>query len=105
MAIIEENEKNRLLALGVEGFSREIADGKHCEPTSPYRDAADALLRSMQASEDAAAAIRAERRDALLDRRDAYTLKMAIWANVIAIIAIVIAMKDQILTLIFGSQP
>lgn len=43
----------RIRALGVQGFMQEIAEGKHCQPTSQARDEAEALLRTMQAAEDA----------------------------------------------------
>ena len=60
---IPQAEKERLIALGYEGIMREIADGKHCQPTAPYRDAVDELLASVKASEDAAAFARAEARE------------------------------------------
>lgn len=105
MGLIPEKEKERVLALGYEGLMREIAEGKHCQPTSPYRDEVDDLLRAMRASEDAAAAVRAERReeDSISIARRAF--HMAIWANAIAIVAIIIAMKGHILAFFFGVPP
>lgn len=63
MDIIPQDEKVRLIALGSEGMMREIAEGKHCQPTSPYRDAIDALLASVKATEEATSAARRESRD------------------------------------------
>jgi hypothetical protein len=92
-----KEEIARIKALGVRGFMQEIAENKHCQPTSLARDEAEALLRSMQAEEDAA--------------RDSETRSIALRANriawiaaAIAIIASAIAAKDEILRLIFG-QP
>lgn len=62
-ASIPQAEKDRLIALGSTGIMREIAEGKHCQPTAPYRDAVDALLASVKASEEAAAFARAEARE------------------------------------------
>jgi hypothetical protein len=45
----------------------------------------------------------ADKAEARLAARSALTLRIAILANIIAIIAIAIPMKDQILALIFGN--
>ena len=44
----------RIRTLGVRGFMREIAENKHCQPTSQARDEAEALLRVMQEEESLA---------------------------------------------------
>lgn len=77
LATIPPEEKSRLIALGSEGMKREIAEGKHCAPTSPYRDAVDALLASVEASENSAALYRAE-------ARESEAIKVAREANAIA---------------------
>ncbi len=46
-----EDEIARIRTLGVRGFMQEIADNKHCQPTSQARDEAEALLRAMQEEE------------------------------------------------------
>ena len=102
--ILPPDEVHRLRSIGAAAFKREIAEEKHCQPTSPYRDAAEALLRSMEAEEAEASAQASKERNALLDRRDSMAMRMAVWANVIAILAIAIAMKDELLTL-FGFKP
>lgn len=115
--IIPPEERERLIALGSTGIIREIAEGKHCEPTAPYRDAVDALLASVKASEDAAALARAEAREermvAISERnvaisesalsiatRDLETAReqatWAKWAAVAAIIALIISKTDDI---------
>jgi len=60
---IPPEEKERLIALGSAGIMREMAHNKHRQPTSPYRDAVDAILSSVKASEEAAAFARAEARE------------------------------------------
>ena len=115
--IIPPEERERLVALGSTGIIREIAEGKHCEPTAPYRDAVDALLASIKASEDAAALARAEAREermvAISGRnvaisesalsiatRDLETAReqatWAKWAAVAAVIALIISKADDI---------
>ncbi|MBZ0069816.1 MAG: hypothetical protein K8F26_13505 [Thiobacillus sp.] len=115
--IIPPEERERLIALGSTGIIREIAEGKHCEPTAPYRDAVDALLASVKASEDAAALARAEAREermvAISERnvaisesalsiatRDLETAReqatWAKWAAVAAVIALIISKADDI---------
>ena len=84
MSIIPEEERARLIALGSAGLMCEIADDKHCRPTSQYRDAIDDLLRSIKATEESVAS---DNRDA----RETKTLSVASRANLIALIAIIIA--------------
>jgi hypothetical protein len=91
MAMIAEEERKRLIALGSEGIMREIAEGKHCLPTAPYRDAVDALLASVKAEEDAAAFSRAEAREETNLSISRKALRNSHWANAIAIIAVIIA--------------
>ena len=62
-SLISPVERERLIALGSTGIMREIAEGKHCQPTAPYRDAVDELLASVKATEEAAASARAEARE------------------------------------------
>ncbi|MHB1216301.1 MAG: hypothetical protein ACYCY9_15080 [Thiobacillus sp.] len=88
---IPQAEKERLIALGSEGIMREIAGGKHCQPTAPYRDAIDALLASVKASEEAAALARAEVREEMSLSISRKALRNSHWANAIAIIATIIA--------------
>ena len=49
-----KDEIARIKALGVRGFMQEIAENKHCQPTSTARDEAEALLRTMQEEESLA---------------------------------------------------
>ena len=70
---------------------REVAEGKHCQPTSPYRDAVDAVLFSLKASEDAAALARLEAREEINSSISLKALRNSNWANIIAISAIIIA--------------
>jgi hypothetical protein len=96
---------------------REIADGKLCEPTSPYKDAVDALLASVKAFEEAAALARAEAREermVAISERNAEISSSALsiakddlatareqatwakWAAVAAVIALIISKADDI---------
>lgn len=124
-ANIPAEERQRLIALGSIGIIREIAEGKHCEPTAPYRDTVDALLASVKASEDAVAFERAEAREermlavsernaAISDsalsiakddlaaaREQATWAKWAKWAAVAAVIALLISKADEISKLFF----
>lgn len=116
-AIISPEERDRLIAIGSTGIIREIAEGKHCQPTAPYRDAVDALLTSVKAAEEAAALARAEAREermvAISERnvaisesalsiatRDLETAReqatWAKWAAVAAVIALIISKADDI---------
>lgn len=90
-AIIPQAERERLIALGSTGIMREIAEGKHCQPTAPYRDAVDALLASVKASEEAAAFARAEAREEISLSISRKALRNSHWANAIAITATIIA--------------
>ena len=122
--IIPPEERDRLIALGSPGIIREMADGKHCEPTAPYRDAVDALLASVKSSEDAEAFARAEAREermlAISERNVAISesalsiakedlsaarsssasarqqATWAKWAAVAAVIALIISKADDI---------
>ena len=115
--IIPPEERERLIALGSTGIIREIAEGKHCEPTAPYRDAIDALLASVKASEDAEAFARAEAREERMlatSARNAAISESALsiakddlatareqatwakWAAVAAVIALIISKADDI---------
>jgi hypothetical protein len=110
-------EKERLYALGSAGIMREMADNKHCQPTSPYRDAVDSILASVKASEDAAAFARAEDREermlAISERNVAISenalsiakddlaaarqqATWAKWSAVVAVVALVISRVDEI---------
>ena len=89
--IIPPDERERLVALGSTGIMREIADGKHCEPTAPYRDAIDALLASVKATEDSEALARAEAREADNSSIARKALLNSYAANIFAAIAIIIA--------------
>ena len=114
---IPPEEIERLIAIGSTGIMREIADGKQCEPTAPYRDAIDALLASVKASEDAAAFARAEAREErmiAISERNAEISASALsiaksdlsaareqatwakWAAVAAVIALIISKIDDI---------
>lgn len=105
------------MSLGSTGIIREIAEGKHCEPTAPYRDAVDALLASVKASEEAAFSARAEAREermvAISERNVAISERAlsiatkdletareqatwAKWAAVAAVIALVISKVDDL---------
>jgi hypothetical protein len=119
---IDPKERERLIALGSAGIMREIADGKHCEPTAPYRDAVDALLASVKASEEAAAfAARAEDREERLiaiSARNAEISASALaiakddlaaareqatwakWAAVVAVLALIVSQIDEIFKLL-----
>ena len=118
--IIPPEEKERLIALGSTGIMREIADGKHCEPTAPYRDAVDALISSVKAAEEAAAFARAEAREErmlAISERNAEISASALsiakddlatareqatwakWAAVAAVIALIISKSDEIFKL------
>jgi len=115
--IIPPEERERLIALGSTGIIREIAEGKHCEPTAPYRDSVDALLASVKASEDAEAFARAEAREErmlAISARNAAISESALsiakddlatareqatwakWAAVAAVIALIISKADDI---------
>ncbi len=119
-ALISSEERERLIALGSTGIIREIAEGKHCEPTAPYRDAVDALLASVKASEDAEASARAEEREErmlAISERNAAISESALsiakddlaaareqatwakWAAVAAVIALIIGKADEIFKL------
>ncbi len=74
----------RLDAIGVEAVLREISQGMHGQPTSQLREEVEAWLRSKQAAADEAAALKR-------DAREEKTLRIAIWANVIAAIAAITA--------------
>ena len=91
MDIIQKEERERLVALGYKGMMQEISEGKHCQPTSQYRDAIDALLASVKASEDETALARSEAREAMNLSISNKALRNSHWANIIAIIAIIIA--------------
>lgn len=122
MEIIPAKERERLLALGVEGFAREIAEGKHCQPTSPYRNAVDDLLRAMRGTEEAKEAARREAIDSeslsiakdvnsisreanrIAERALANSKTANIWAAIATLIAIIAIAKDRLLALITG-QP
>jgi hypothetical protein len=52
MSLISEDEKARLISLGSVGILREISDGKHCQPTSLYRDEIDDLLSYVKSKEE-----------------------------------------------------
>jgi hypothetical protein len=118
---IDPKERERLIALGSAGIMREIADGKHCEPTAPYRDAVDALLASVKASEEAAAFARAEDREERLiaiSARNAEISASALaiakddlaaareqatwakWAAVVAVLALIVSQIDEIFKLL-----
>lgn len=115
--IIPPEERDRLIALGSTGIISEIAEGKHCEPTAPYRDAVDALLASVKAAEEADARVRAEAREermvAISERQaemSASALSIAKddlaaareqatwakWAAIAAVIALIISKTDEI---------
>ncbi|MBC7696929.1 MAG: hypothetical protein H7Z70_01035 [Bacteroidia bacterium] len=91
MDVIQKEERDRLVALGYKGMMQEISEGKHCAPTSPYRDAIDALLASIKASEDEATLTRAEEREEITLSISRKALRNSHWANAIAIIATIIA--------------
>ena len=91
MEIITPEERKRLTALGYKGMMKEISEGKHFQPTSLYRDAIDALLASVKATEDEAALARAEAREEISLSISHKALRNSHWANAIAIIAIIIA--------------
>ena len=91
MDIITTEERERLIALGYKGMMKEISEGKHCQPTSPYRDAIDALLASVKATEDEAALARAEAREETSLSISHKALRNSHWANAIATIATIIA--------------
>ena len=105
LATIPPEERSRLIALGSDGIKREIAEGKHCDPTSSYRDAVDALLASVEASENSAALARAEARDfeAISVAREANDIardanlvasraeRWAMYAAIAAVIALIIS--------------
>jgi hypothetical protein len=114
---ISPEEKERLIALGSVGIMREMSDNKHCQPTSPYRDAVDAILAAVKASEEAAAFARAEAREermvaisernvAISERalsiatRDLETAReqatWAKWAAIAAVVALIISKADDI---------
>ena len=114
---ISTEEKERLVALGSAGIMREMADNKHCQPTSPYRDAVDALLASVKASEESDAFARAEAREermlAISERNSAISesalsiakddlsaareqATWAKWAAVAAVITLIISKADDI---------
>ncbi len=114
---IPTDERERLIALGSTGIIREIAEGKHCEPTAPYRDAVDALLTSVKATEDAAALARAEAREermVAISERNAEISASALsianddlatareqatwakWAAVAAVVALILSKADDI---------
>ena len=117
LVTIPPEEKERLVALSSTGIIREIAEGKHCEPASPHRDAIDALLASVKASEEAAASARAEAREermVAISERNAEISARALsiakddlstareqatwakWAAVAAVIALLISKADEI---------
>ena len=117
MTIIPDDEMQRIRALGYDGLMHEIADGKHCQPTSQYRDAVDAVLISLKASEDAATFARAEAREErmiVISERNAAISESALliakddlsaareqatwakWAAVVAVIALIISKADDI---------
>lgn len=117
---IDPKERERLITLGSTGIMREIAEGKHCEPTAPYRDAIDALLASVKASEEAAAFARAEAREERLisiSERNAEISAGALaiakddlaaareqaswakWAAVVAVLALIVSQIDEIFKL------
>jgi hypothetical protein len=108
MAMIAEEEKARLIALGFEGIMREIAEDKHCQPTSPYRDAVDALLASVKATEESAIRVRIEGREeeAIAVAREANDIardanrvasraeRWAMYAAIAAVIALIISITN-----------
>ena len=105
LATITPEEKSRLIALGSEGIKREIAEVKHCAPTSPYRDAVDALLASVEVSENLSVLAREEElkleaikvaREANDIARDANRVaaraeRWAMYAAIAAVIALIIS--------------
>jgi hypothetical protein len=114
---IPPEEKERLIALGSAGIMREMADNKHCQPTSPYRDAVDAILAAVKASEETAAAARAEAREermVAISERNAEISSSALsiakddlatareqatwakWAAIAAVVALIISKADDI---------
>ena len=92
MTIIPDDEMQRIRALGYDGLMHEIAEGKHCQPTSQYRDAVDAVLFSLKASEDAAALARSEAREEINSSIARKALFNSYAANVLAAIATIIAL-------------
>ena len=117
MSIITPENRERLVALGSVGMMREAAEGKHCQPTSPYRDEFDALLAAVKAEEEAARDARAEAREermvAISERQAEMSAKAlsiaakdletareqatwAKWAAVAAVITLIISKIDDI---------
>ena len=95
MDIIPKEERERLIALGYKGMMQEISEGKHCLPTSPYRDAIDALLASVKASEDANSSAKRDDREieTLAIAREAK--RWAMYAAIAAVISIIISIINN----------
>ena len=119
--IIPPEERDRLIRIGSTGIIQEIGEGKHCEPTTPYRDAIDALLTSVKASEEAALLARAEAREermVAISERNAEISASALsiakddlatareqatwakWAAIAAVIALIVSKADDIFKLL-----
>ena len=96
MDIITQEERERLIALGYKGMMKEISEGKHCHPTSAYRDVIDALLASVKSSEDESALTRVEAREEKSLSISRKALRTSESANKIAIIAIMLSIITTI---------
>lgn len=108
MDIIPKEERARLIALGSEGMMKEIAEGKHCQPTSPYRDAIDALLASVRSTEESSTRARTEAREeeAIDVAREANDIareanavaaraeRWAMYAAIAAVVALIVAIAN-----------
>ena len=102
MTIIPDMELQRIKALGYEGLMQEIAEGKHCQPTSPYRDAVDAVLSALKASADSAALARLEahEKETIAVAQEANDIareakRWAMYAAIAAVIALIIAITTK----------
>ena len=97
---MDANDLNHLESLGYEGVLLEMAkgDGRLGRPGSEVRENIEHWLRLKETERNLASA-------ALRDARETKTLRIAMLANIIAITAIVITIKDQIFMLVISWLP
>jgi hypothetical protein len=87
---------------GVETVLKEMAQGQHGQEGSPVRGEVDAWIRSKQAVSEADSSAKRDAHEAETLAIAKEAKRWAMYATIIAAIAAIITIKDEILILIFG---
>ena len=99
--IVNPDDLARLEKLGYEGVLAEMAkgEGRLGRPGSPVREEIGHWLKLKEEERSTASAAKRDQREEETLSIARKASRWALWANIIAIIAIIVATKDQVISL------